>query len=194
MIPLEEDLEYDGSGEVSVCHTSFRYGKCSASATHITTSQIRPCGLRTTSPLLLAGRLARSTESLLATLRASRFTLRASDDIDDDLPAVLAAGGACAMRELEGSALALPRPSSRNGVMAAALRRLGPIPTHSYYHSRGTIPCFPRKAKGPPDSGSFGLRIASRYRFLPSASRCTGVMTLNMASICCHERVDTCPP
>ena len=106
--------------------------------------------------LFFLGILPCGAQRLLSALGAQRIALGASDDIDDDVAAIFAARRACTMRELEGPALAGTRPGSGEAMMAPALRRLGSIPTHSYYHSRGTIPSFPEKAKGPPVAGPSG--------------------------------------
>ena len=67
------------------------------------------------------------------------LTLRARDDIDDDLAVVFAALGACMMRAAHRAALTTHGARRHERVVGAPLGGFRSVATHSYYHIGATI-------------------------------------------------------
>lgn len=81
--------------------------------------------------------LAALTQFGLFAFFASGGAFCRSDDINDDFSVVLAALGACAVREPGGSALAFRETLGRYCVVVAPLCGLRTVPAHPDYHDGG---------------------------------------------------------
>ena len=84
-------------------------------------------------------RAAARFEFSIFTLQTALLTLRARDDIDDDLAVVFAALGACMMRAAHRAALTTHGARRHERVVGAPLGGFRSVATHSYYHIGATI-------------------------------------------------------